>query len=61
MFWLGVYRKYDDDEDDSDDEEVSKQMQEVIILKIYYVKSQCRMEIYFFNMKINVTGLIEHN
>jgi len=35
--WLKIihFRKYDDDEDESADEEVSKQMQEVIILKMY--------------------------
>jgi len=41
-----IFRKYDDDdEDDSADEEVSKQMQEVIILKTYYVKIQLKFVI----------------
>lgn len=42
------FRKYDDDEDESADEEVSRQMQEVIILKMYNVKSQNRMKLTLF-------------
>lgn len=46
--WLKIihFRKYDDDEDESADEEVSRQMQEVIILKMYNVKSQIIKIIY---------------
>lgn len=42
------FRKYDDDGDESADEEVSRQMQEVIILKMYNVKSQNRMKLTLF-------------
>lgn len=56
------FRKYDDDEDESADEEVSRQMQEVIILKMYNVKSQNRMKLTLFTFwNVNVPGLIEHN
>lgn len=46
--WLKIihFRKYDDDEDESADEEFSRQMQEVIILKMYNVKSQLWKIIY---------------